>query len=105
MIRDNMSLNRLRPSFAHWRTNARRSLRYLAVATFLGLTACAAQEIAPQATVEAPAEKSEVARMYATVLDNVHNMYLDELPVAKLALSGLAGLSKLEPGEIGRAHV
>ena len=98
MIRDNMSSNRLRPSLARWQTSARRSLRYLAVATFLGLAACAAQEVTPQTTVEKPVEISEVARMYATVLDNVHNMYLDELPVAKLALSGLAGLSKLEPG-------
>ena len=65
---------------------------------FLALAACSSQKPVPLPTIEKPTDKSEVAQMYAKVLDKVHKMYLDEYSVGKLALSGLAGLSKLEPG-------
>ena len=72
--------------------------RCLIVVAFLALAACASQKPVPLPTIEKPTDKSEVAQMYAKVLDKVHKMYLDEYSVGKLALSGLAGLSKLEPG-------
>lgn len=72
--------------------------RCLVVVAFFALAACASQKSVPLPTIEKPTDKSEVAQMYAKVLDKVHKMYLDEYPVGKLALSGLAGLSKLEPG-------
>lgn len=85
-----------KPRLERYRSTARTLLRGAAMALFLSLAACAATKptLPP---VEKPAEKTEVARMYATVLDNVHKMYLEEYPVAKLALAGLSGLKKLEP--------
>jgi len=50
-----------------------------------------------QNTVEKEVTASEAQRIYTTVLDHVHKMYLDEIPVSRLALEGLAGLRKLEP--------
>lgn len=71
-------------------------LRSVALVGFLVLAACAATK-PPPPIVEKPAEKTEVARMYETVLDNIHKMYLKEHPVAALAITGLTGLKKLEP--------
>ena len=71
-------------------------LRYAALATFLALAACAASNTT-KPVVEKPADKTEIARIYATVLDHVHSMYLEEISVERLALSGLSGLAKLEP--------
>lgn len=82
-------------------TTARRppeafhAFRCVALALSLVLVACAAST--PPPVIESRTVKSEVERMYATVLENVHNMYLDELPVERLALASLSGLSKLEP--------
>ena len=70
-------------------------VRGIVLSLALLLAACAS---APeQAVVVRPVDRSEVERMYATVLDNVHKMYLDEHSVERLALSSLSGLSKLEP--------
>lgn len=93
-----MSSKHLGTSLIGCFATTRSPLRIVLVAAFLALAACASRNVSPPPTIEKPADKSEVARMYATVLENVHKMYLDEIPVAELALSGLAGLSKLEPG-------
>lgn len=93
-----MSSTPIRTSLSRRAISAQLLLRYLVVTTLLGLSACTTPEARNPGTAEKPAKSSEVAQMYATVLDNVHKMYLDELSVAKLALTGLAGLSKLEPG-------
>ena len=93
-----MSSTPHRTSLSRWAISAQLLLRYLVVTTLLGLSACTTPEVSNPETAEKPAKSSEVAQMYATVLDNIHKMYLDELSVAKLALTGLAGLSKLEPG-------
>jgi carboxyl-terminal processing protease len=39
----------------------------------------------------------EVARMFALVLENVHAIYIDEIPIDDLAIAGLRGLQKVEP--------
>lgn len=96
MIRDNENSKRVIAPASTNRCRVMPLLRHVAMAVLLGLAACATAS-PPQPVVEHSAEKSEVARMYATVLDNVHKMYLDEFPVAKLALTGLSGLKKLDP--------
>lgn len=61
----------------------------------LSLTACASG--IQQDTAKKEVTVSEAQRIYSTVLDHVHKMYLDEIPVSRLALEGLAGLRKLDP--------
>jgi carboxyl-terminal processing protease len=67
---------------------------FAAFALLIVLTACTAP-VKPNITAEAQ-PKSEVARMYTKVLGHIHKMYLDELPVDRLAIAGLSGLKKLE---------
>ncbi len=97
MIHEKALPQRFKPQSGPSSNCVRGLLRCIGLALFIGLAACAATTPPPPPTVEKPAEKTEVARMFATILDNVHKMYLDEFPVAKLAVSGLSGLKKLEP--------
>lgn len=69
----------------------------LVLLIWLGLAACGTTQPAPPPKPEKPTEASEVERMFAKVLENVHKMYLDEMPVEQLAFSSLTGLAKLEP--------
>ncbi len=73
----------------------RAYLNLTILSLFVLLSACATP-MEPALTAKPPV-KSEIERMYAKVLDNVHKMYLDEFPVDRLAISSLSGLKKLEP--------
>ncbi|NKB58894.1 MAG: PDZ domain-containing protein [Alphaproteobacteria bacterium] len=79
---------------SHVRCSARSGLRLAAVALCFVLAACALEKKQTATETVAP---SEIQQMYTTVLDHVHKMYLDEIPVGQLAMEGLAGLQKLEP--------
>ena len=71
----------------------------LAAAALLCLaTACATPPAAPKPELaKAP---SKVARMFSRVLDNVHNIYIEEYPVDELAIAGLLGLKNVEPSAV-----
>lgn len=77
---------------------ARRLRSHCRVGLFalcLSLAACTTG--VQQDTAGKEVTASEAQRIYSTVLDHVHKMYLDEIPVSRLALEGLTGLRKLEP--------
>lgn len=96
MIRDIAQTRRLTATTAARRApRVLYALRGIALALSLSLAACAVTTPVPVG--EKRTEKSEVQRMYATVLDNVHNMYLDAYSVERLAQASLSGLVKLEP--------
>lgn len=68
----------------------------LAVIVLLGFaTACATPPPAPKP--EAATAQSEMARMFSLVLEDVHEIYIDEYPIDELAISSLRGLKKIEP--------
>lgn len=58
---------------------------------------CAAAACATQAPPDAETTPSTVARMFSLVLENVHEIYIDEYPVDALAVAGLIGLKSIEP--------
>jgi carboxyl-terminal processing protease len=69
--------------------------RRLAAAALLWLAAACTTPTAP--APEPAKAPSEVARMFALVLENVHDIYIDEHPIDDLAIAGLRGLQKVEP--------
>jgi carboxyl-terminal processing protease len=69
--------------------------RQLAAAALLWLAAACTTATTP--APEPAKAPSEVARMFALVLENVHDIYIDEYPIDDLAIAGLRGLQKVEP--------
>lgn len=79
----------------HFHRFGRLARNVVFLALFAALAACATP--AQQNEKPKQAVKSEIEQIYVKVLDKIQTMYLDELPIDDLALSGLSGLKKLEP--------
>jgi len=69
--------------------------RFAAVLLLCLAAACVTPPPASKAKAAKP--PSEMAEMFSLVLEDVHEIYIDEYPIDELAVAGLGGLKKIEP--------